>query len=410
MASGNSDSSITRESQQTQGPLEDPLVLPPGEQFLTRGFLLRHRRKIVGLSVIILAVACILSYFVKPHSHLGELVTPEQELPGVAAAYPANDELSRRVINSYGIAFVLFETPYTATNLRALENIRSWAQAHFESSPNFLHPVSIRNEQEPIDTVIGALSYNLFANIKYELEAAVGTFLRWRIAEFHNEAAYESFANSYFEIYGKDSEAATLLARYQSDRAKTSIDVILWTLVWSVSLVAAGFYVALSPRRQRFDRIRRSLILVWLLATAGYCSTAWMNNSIPSFMSALLCGTTAFYFSKPFVLLTRQDSSLKVYFIQLSSRWIAFSVWASYSLMAIVVLTWIRCVLPESSDPVSMVLSGISGNFVYDPEDGKRIIARVLAVVWIIISIWAFLQKDQDASISDELEDELKSL
>jgi hypothetical protein len=411
MGCSQSETSTTQDSKGSESSQDDPLVLPPGDEFLTRGFLLRHRVQLVALLVIVLATASLLSFFVKPHGHLGELVTPDQELPGFELVYhPDDSDLSRRVTSSYSLAFVLFSTPYTATNLRALENIRSWAQNRFEESPNFLHPVSMKGEQEPNDTVIGALGYNLFANIKYFLETEVGLFLRSRIAEFHNDPAYDSFSNSYFEIYGKDLEAATLLARYQSDRAKGSIDVILWTLGWTVALILAGFSVALSPRRQRFERIRQALVLVWTLAALGYSCSAWMSNSIPAFMSALLSGACVFYFSKPFVLLTRQDSSLKVFFIQLSSRWIALSVWATYSLMAIAVLTWIRSSMSENNDPVTLLLSGLSGNFLYDPQDGKNIVARVTGLVWLAVSLWAFLQRDKDARINDELDAELKSL
>lgn len=402
--------STTLDRQYRQGPLEDPLTLPPGEQFLTKGVLLRNRRRLVAFAVLMLVAASLLSYFVKPHEHIGALVTPEQELPGFAAVYPGDSTLAKRVTNSYGLAFVEIVGPYTATNVRALENIRSWAQNRFETSPDFLHPVSVKNEQEPNDTIIGALGYNLFVNLRYCLESAVGSFLRTRIAEFHNDPAYESFSNSYFDFYGKDAEAATLLARYQSDKAKAAIDVTLWTLAWTVCLGLAGFYVTVSPRRQRFDRIRRSLIMIWALAAIGYGCTAWMANSIPAFMSALLATATAFYFLKPFVLLTRQDSSLKVYFIQLSSRWIALSVWATYSVLAIAVLTWIRCTLPDNTDPITLLLSGLSGNFLSDPEEAKHVIARVMGVIWLVTSIWAFLQKDKDARVNDELEAELRSL
>lgn len=404
------DLSTTLDRQYRQGPFEDPLTLPAGEQFLTKGILLRSRRRIVSLGIVILVAASLLSYFVKPHSHLGQLVSPEQELPGFAAVYPGDSTLAKRVTNSYGLAMILMGGPYTVTNERALENIRSWAQNKFETSPDFLHPVSMRNEQEPNDTVIGALGYNLFANIRFSLESAVGSFLRSRISDFHNDPAYESFSNSYFNMYGKDAEAATLLARYQSDKAKSAIDVILWTLAWTATLGFSAFHVASSERRQRFESIRRSLVMTWGLAAIGYGCSAWMANSIPAFMSALMSTAAACYFLKPFVLLTRQDSSLKVYFIQLSSRWIALSVWASYSILAIAVLTWIRCTLPDNMDPVTLLLSGLSGNFLSDPEEGKHLIARIIGIVWLLTSLWAFLQKDKDASVNDELEAELKSL
>ena len=405
-----STSTLNREDRVQPGPIEDPMKLPPGEQFISRGALLRNRRTLVMASIIVLLTASFLSFFVKPHASLGELVTPDQELIGFEATMPGNSELAKRVTNSFGLAMVMINSPYTGKNVQALENVRSWAQSRFQSSPDFLHPVSIRQDQEPNDTVVGAFGYNLFAGVRYSMESVVGTFLRSRIADFHDEPAYNSFSEAYFETYGKDSEAATLLARYQSDKAKSAIDVILWTVAWSISLAGSLFYIAFSPRRQRFDRIRQSLALCWALVATAYGTCAWMANSIPSFMSALLAACASMYFLKPFVLLTRQDSSLKVYFITLSSRWIAYSVWASYSLLAITVLTWIRCSTPEHADPVSLLLSGLSGNFLSDPEDGKRLVARALGIVWVLISVWSFFQKDKDATVADQLEAELKSL
>lgn len=392
------------------GPLEDPLTLPAGEQFLTRGFLLKHRRQLVMSAVVLLVVASLLSYFIKPRAPVSELVLPQQELAGFAAQYPGDNSLAKRVTNSFSLAIVLIGSPYTATNVRALENVRSWAQEKFQTQPDFLHPVSIKQEQEPNDTIIGALGYNLFAPIRYNLENVVGEFLRARIADFHNAPAYKSFSESYFEIYGKDAEAATLLAKYQSNRAKESIDVILWTIAWASLSAFSLFFIATSPKRQRFERIRQSLVLTWLLIATSYSASAWMQNSIPSLVTALFSAACCAYFLKPFVLLTRPDASLKIVFIQLSSRWIAFSVWATYSMLAITVLTWIRCTFPASSDPVSLLLSGLNGNFLYDPEEGKRLIARILGIVWAVFSAWAFFQKDKDARISDELDAELASL
>ncbi len=402
--------SNTLERNYPSGPIEDPLTLPPGEQFLTKGVLLRNRRALVAAAVFFLVLASLLSFFVKPKAPNGELVSPAQELPGFAAQYPGGDELSKRVANSYSLAFVLFESPYTATNVQSLENVRSWAHSRFQSAPDFLHPVSIKSEQEPNDTVVGAFGYNLFANVRYALEGAVSNVLKDRIAEFHSSSAYQSFSNSYFEVYGKDAESATLLARYQSDKAKSAVDVILWTIAWAATLLTTILYVTFSPRLQRFDRIRQSLIGTWGLVAVAYGSLAWMQNSIPAFVTALLAAVAALYFLNPFVLIRRNDSSLKVFFIQLSSRWIALSVWASYSLLAMLVLTWIRGTVPDNTDPVSLLFSGISGNFLHDPEEAKRAVARTLGIVWLTVSLWAFLQKDKDASVSDQLEAELKSL
>lgn len=409
---------MTRRSPNSSNTIEKPkspdfdqdIELRPGDEFLSKGILLKKRRQLVLLGVILLIVASLLSYFVKPKAPITDLVTPAQELPGYAAQYPGDSSLAKRVLTSYGLAFVLFETPYSGANVRALENVRSWGREKFQAAPDFLHPVSIRPEKEPNDTVIGALGYNLFAGLRYTAESCIGEFIKSRIAEFHQTTAYASFSTAFFDVFGKDSESATLLARYQSDKAKGAIDSVLWSLLWTVGTICCALYVLVSPRRQRFDRIRHVLIAAWTTASISYAITAWMVNSIPAFTSALVSTALAIYFAKPFMLLTREDSSLKVAFITLSSRWIALSFWASYSAMAILVLTWIRCSVPDSQDPVTMLLSALSGNFLYDPEDGKRLIARALGIVWVCVSVWAFTQRDKDARISDQLEAELRSL
>lgn len=393
-----------------QGPIEDPLSLAPGETFITKGVLLRNRKKIVRAVVFLLLLSSLLSYFVKAKPPVGELVTPEQELPGIELTYTQGGDLAKRVSDSYSLAFVLFGSPYTATNVRALENLRSWAQEQYRQSADFLHPVRIKPEPEPNDTVFGALGYNLFAYVRYGLEGLTRDFLSMRIAEFHNDAAYDSFAESYFEIYGKDGEAATLLARYQSDKAKQAVPVLIWSLVWALSISASLLAVIFSRRKERFEKVRFALVFNWGLMAVSCGASAWMNNSIQALVSAIASAVIAVYFLKPFVLLTRQDSSLKVYFIKLSSRWLSLSVWASYSLFAITVLTWIRSTLPEHSDPMSLLLAGLSGNFLNDPEEGKRFVARALGVVWLAVSLWAFSQRNKDASIIDQLEDELASL
>ena len=403
----NQTSTIDRSSSKN---FDEEVELRPGDEFLSKGVLLKRRSQLITVGVLLLLVASLLSYFVKPRAPLTDLVTPAQELPGYAAQYPGDNSLAKRVISSYGLAFVLFETPYSGPNVRALENVRSWGREKFQAAPDFLHPVSIRPEKEPNDTVIGALGYNLFAGVRYTAESVIGEFLKSRIAEFHNTTAYTSFSTAFFEVFGKDAESATLLARYQSDKAKGSIDAVIWSLLWTVGTICSALYVLVSPKRQRFDRIRHTLIAAWGTAAVSYAITAWMVNSIPAFTSALLATALVVYFTKPFMLLTRDDSSLKVYFITLSSRWIALSYWASYSAMAILVLTWIRASLPDSQDPVTMLLSALSGNFLYDPEEGKRFIARAIGIVWVGVSIWAFTQRDKDARVSDQLEAELRSL
>lgn len=366
---------------------------------------LAFRSRIIACVLIAVATASVLSFFVKPRAPMLEMVTPIQELPDFEPRMPTDRALAERVTGSFGIAMVLVRNPYTEKNAAALENVRSWAKEHFSSAPDFLHPVRVRPEHEPNDTILGALGYNLWAGIHYAMQSQIGSFIGWRIASFHETDAYASFQNAYFSLFGKDDESATLLARYQSDKGKAAIDVVLWTVVWGAYVAAASVCTLLAPRKRRFEVLRLSCAAVWFLIGASNASHAWMENSIPSMLSGALSFTAAVFFWRPFLLRTRDaDATLKVAFYEPGSGWIALSVWLTFSLMAMTILTWIRAGVPEFPDPVTLLLSALNGNFVQDPEDGKRIISRVVGALWVAVSLWALVQRDGDSRVEDELE------
>lgn len=364
----------------------------------------------VRIAITLLIACTLLSYFVKPKAPIVELVSPEQELESFEAKYPGDTGLAHRVMSSYGLAMVLFQTPYTETNVGSLENLRSWAKEQFQAAPDFLHPVRVMPEKNPNDTVIGALGYNLFASIHYTAQYFVGEFLRGRIAAFHDTSAYQSFQSAYFDLFGKDAESATLLARYQSDKAKAAIEVVLWTATWFGYVGLSLFAIMLSARSRRFEHIRLALSGSWLLIGIAHAASAWMENSIPSAITSAFSYTAALYLFKPFVLRTRDDASLKVTFIRMSSRWIALSLWLTYSLIAITLLTWIRASLPESPDPITLLMQSLNGNFLHDPESGKGLAMRAIGITWLVVSLWAFMQRQKDSNIQDELDAELASL
>lgn len=370
----------------------------------------RIRNRAILAIVVIVTLSSILSYFVKPRQPLLELCTPDQEIPNYAAQYPGDNSLADRVKGSFGLAMVLVQSPYLEKNVSALESLRQWAKDGFQEARDFLHPVSIPPLKEPNDTVLGAIGYNLFAGVRYYCQSRIGDFLAYRIAEFHKEPAYISFQTAFFDLFGKDSESATLLARYQSDKAKTAIDVVLWTIIWSIWLTVAAGLVTLSSRRLFFERLRWCLSGTWALIGISYSTTAWMSNSIPAMLSGSAAFLVSLYLLRPFLLLTREDASLKVKFIQSSSTWIALATWLTYTAVAGLILTWIRGSIPQSPDPITLLLSSLSGNFLQDPEDGKRLAARLVGILWVICSLWAFTHREQDARVTDELEDSLNRL
>ncbi len=369
-----------------------------------------RKQKIISAAVLIISLSALLSYFVKPKPPLLELVLPEQELSSYEAHYPGDTTLADRVVKSYRLAMVLVQSPYTQRNVISLENIRSWARERFQSQPDFLHPAILSVPRESHDTVFGAIGYNLFTGLKYWLEDSAGELLRFQIARFHNTGAYESFASAYFDFFGEDSDAASLLARYQSDRARLAVDVVLFAFSWLCASVLALCAVVVSRGKKRVERVRRVVGAGWLLLGLSYFSAAWTNNEVASLVSALVSGGIGAYLLYPFVIASHEEAGPRLLRICLSSQWIALATWFSFSLISIQILTWIRSGLPSAPDPITLLLSSLSGNFIHDPISGKRALTIGVAVSWIAVSLWTVRQQKRDIMAQEEAAEELAAL
>jgi hypothetical protein len=369
--------------------------------------------KVIYFAAALLVVVCLLSYFVKPGSAIFTIVSPEQELHNYQARYPGDTSLADRVMKSYQLAFVLVQSPYLQKNIISLENVRSWARDRFQSRPDFLHPASLDVVPESYDTIFSAFGYNLFAGIKYWLEECIANLLSIRIAHFHNTSAYQTFNAAYFNVFGKDSEAATLLARYQSDRAMLAIDVVLSACFWLIVSVVGTVYLVQAlnySKLRRFYRMQKFLCITWLFAAISYVFVAFSNNNIATYFSAIMSAIVALFLYRPFKITWHENGKLEISTFQLSSRWVALIVWVSYSLLAVQILTWIRAGVPNNPDPITLLLSSLSGDFIHDPVSGKRFIARLLGIVWLVFSIWTIFQQRKDAKQQQEFDEKLKSL
>jgi hypothetical protein len=87
---------------------------------------------------------------------------------------------------------------------------------------------------------------------------------------------------------------------------------------------------------------------------------------------------------------------------------IALAYWATFSLIAIQVMTWIKTGTLLSPDPLSLLISSFTGNFLYDPTSAKRTISHATGIAWILISLWVFREITVDAPAA-EVELELAS-
>jgi hypothetical protein len=365
--------------------------------------------KVSAILIAVTIVAALLAYFVKPQAPMSELVSPKQELPNYQMHLPGDTTLANRVTKSYGIALVLVSTPFTQKNVIALDSIRSWAREKFQTEPDFLHPVALEPINERRHTFIEAFTYNLFTAPRYMLEDLAGQFLQGQIARFHDTRAYASFRQSYFDLFGWDADAAALLARYQSDKALLAEPVVLWAAFWFAALAAAAVYLIRSKRSQTYMRLQTVLYSTWFLLAFGYIARAWIENRVSVLCSAVICAAIALYLKYPFTIKVESTSGqviLKTRLLDVTQ--IVLAAWLSYSLFAIQVFTWTKTSAMDDPDPLTLLICCISGNFVHDPFMTKKIVARVVALVWLFVSIWAARQTLAQDQI--EAEEKLASL
>lgn len=359
--------------------------------------------------IAVTIVAALLAYFVKPQAPLTELVSPQQELPDYQMHLPGDTTLANRVTKSYGIALVLVSTPFTQKNVVALDSIRSWAREKFQTEPDFLHPVSLEPINERRHTFIEAFTYNLFTAPRYLLEDLAGQFLQGQIARFHATRAYASFRQSYFDLFGWDSDAAALLARYQSDKALLAEPVVLWASFWLAAFFAAAFYLFRAKRSQKFMRLETVLYSAWFLLAFSYIARAWIENRVSVLVSAVVCAAIALYLKYPFTVKVESTSgSVIIKMCLLDVNQIVLAAWLTYSMFAIQVFTWAKTGAMDDPDPLTLLICCVSGNFIHDPFMTKKIVARVVALLWLCVSIWAARQTLAQDQI--EAEEKLASL
>ena len=366
--------------------------------------------RFVTLAVATVIAAATLAFFVKPKAPLLDLVSPKQELSTYEAQYPGDTRLADRVIKSYALAMVLVHSPYTHPNVTALENVRSWARDNFHKQPDFLHPSSLPVTHEPNNTVFGAVGYNLFANFKFFLEEQIGELLRLQIAVFHNTSSYETFNISFFDTFGRDGDTATLLARYQSDRAKLAVDAVLWSLLWVGACISFAWTLLRPSKTPRFDRLRLVLGNFWLLLGGQYFIVSWVCNEVSSLISSFVAVAVGLYFLRPVALLSHAESPRRITRILLSNKWVAMGAWCTLTFVSIQLLTWIRGGVPDSPDPVTLILSSLSGDFIHDPVNAKRTITSAIGILWLMTGLWTLRQYFKNEPLQPEADANIESL
>jgi hypothetical protein len=359
---------------------------------------------LIGLTILSFVTA----YFVKPHAFDTTIVAPESSIARNAVAPPHN--LADRVAKSYNLAFVIVKSEFSDKNANALESLRNWASKNFQHDPNFLHPASLERRTESNQSIIDSFSYSILATTHYLLEQCVASFLQWRIHAFHGTHAYESFRNDFYNVFGQDTDSATLLARYQSHRAQQAIDPLLGASLW---LILAGLGLIMFFRGKSDDhagRGQRILASTWLALALFYIVSAWIQNQVPILISAIVCGAIGLYLQRPVKITYGENHGLNLEWIRLGQPTIALLYWITISMLLIRIVSWIKTGSLLDPDPVTLVVSSFTGDFLHDPAEIKRNIDRWVGVIWTLFTLWTIFRITEEADEDFEWEEDLSTI
>src|SRR5262249_14749881 len=242
----------------------------------------------------------------------------------------------------------------------------------------------------------------------YELEDVVGEFLKGRIDSFHYTKQYSTFRVAYFDFFGLDNDTAALLAKFQTEKARGAIPIILWFPLWVVATTIGAAAVLVA--KSRFETLRRVLGYGWILAGLCYVVLAATDNQVSALVAAVVCGLVGVFLRYPFVV-TRQASGVpELRLVYMGSNWVAVALLTTVSVVVIQVLTWIRTGAADAPDPVTLLLSSLSGNFLQDPSRAKRTVLQVFGVLWVLAAVWTATQLKGDVKTARETEESLASL
>ena len=348
----------------------------------------RKYKLIAGFIVVMVAVSFAMSYWVRPHDPKVDIVSAQQELPDPRKEYPIDSGLEKRISTSYGLALVLVISEYSQRNAFALESLRAWALQHFQKDPGFLHNVHVDTSPNKHVSIIESLCYNLFAVPSTAVQEVALNFVRDQIADFHTTKAYLRFRSDYFDSFGLDRESAALLARYESDRARLAVDVLISSAFWVLAFVFGAALALRTKAGVRSIRSQKILSYFWILMGFYYMCSAWSQNQVVLLVSAWICGWIGIYLLRPVVLRLDGDKGVSLSILSPSRSLMAVAYWITFTLIAIQVLTWVRTGTLISPDPLSLLISSFSGNFLYDPTSAKRTVAHVAGLAWIAVSLF----------------------
>lgn len=330
-------------------------------------------------SVLLIAflAAALVAYFLKP-AHQSFVISDPQDEFSVLDFQPSRDpNFAERIITS-NLAVVLLRSDISTANAVALGAVRDWAKEKLSDDPEFLRPVSIHSPEQHND-VFSAFLHNLFGLERFWVEEQVAGGLRDRVQKYQQSDSYQLFRIDFYELFGVDSESALLLSRYQEDRARVSIG-ILTTALSILAVLVIGFVVRMLERFSAVSNERFWLSYCWLTAGAFYLHSSWSSNSIAALVASVICAFVGVAIASPERLSSVLGGPLRSSGFELTTKHLAVLTFVSLTLVSIQLLTWIRSGSLIQPDPVTLLVSAVTGDFLHDPHELKRSISQLLGL------------------------------
>jgi len=363
-----------------------------------------------SIFVLLVLSACLLSFFGNPGGNLVRevIVDPAVEVEATDLQEAFDAGFADRVLNS-SWAMVLIHSNFSDGNAVGLEALRNWAKEQFSRDKQFLHPLSIPR-RAPSATVFEALSTRLLGNMKAAMDAKLSQFLAWRVGEFANTGAYQSFRVDYYELFGVSNESGTLLARYQDERARSSLGALTGALFW----LLFGTVLAISYLRARDKHlsppVQRYLSHIWLAFSFFYLVVAWSGGNVGALAACILSAVAGAYLRYPVRPIQGREGEVTLASLALSQRTCVVLAWLTFSMVGIQIVSWLRFSFLNEPDPLTLIICGLSGDFIHDPVNIKRTIVEIFGVSWAIVTVWAAVAFKRGAMPSSELQTQLESL
>ena len=96
--------------------------------------------------------------------------------------------------------------------------------------------------------------------------------------------------------------------------------------------------------------------------------------------------------------------------IDLSPKLVIGLAWASLTLVGIQLLTWVKAGSLINPDPITLLISSITGNFLHEPSDIKRHILHAIGLVWLASTVSTLYTLKRGVAATPELEAQLANL